>query len=70
MFAKGRVARRGELGFDRFAAWCSESKGNLASTTSVKFTAVQYYHREKAQVEIIATCPLIRCAPKGIASFT
>ena len=50
-----------------FAAWCFESKENLASTISRKFTAVQYYHRVEAQVEIIATSPLIRCALKGIA---
>ena len=50
-----------------FAAWCLESKGNLASTASGKFAAVQLYHRVEAQVEIIATSPLIRCALKGIA---
>ena len=50
-----------------FAAWCLESKGNLASTISGKIAAVQYYHRVEAQVEIIATSPLLRCALKGIA---
>ena len=40
-----------------------------ASTISGKIAAVQYYHRVKAQVEIIATSPLIRCALKGIARF-
>ena len=50
-----------------FAAWCFESKGNLASTISGKIAAVQYYDRVEAQVEIIATSPLIRCALKGIA---
>ena len=51
------------------AAWCFESKGNLASTihASGKIAAMQYYHRVEAQVEIIATSPLIRCALKGIA---
>ena len=28
-----------------FAAWCFQSKGNLASTISGKFAAVQYFHR-------------------------
>ena len=50
-----------------FAAWCLESKENLASTISGKIAAVQYYHRVEAQVEIIATSPLLRCALKGIA---
>ena len=50
-----------------FAARCFESKGNLAGTISRKFAAVQYYHRVEAQVEIIATSPLVRCALKGIA---
>ena len=50
-----------------FAAWCVESKENLASTISGNFAAVQKYHRVEAQVEIIATSPLIRCALKGIA---
>ena len=67
MFAKGHVARRDELGFDRFAAWCLESKGNLASPISGKVAAVQCYHRVEAQVETIATSLLIRCALKGIA---
>ena len=48
-----------------FAAWCLESKGNLASTISGKIAAVQYYHRVEVQVEIIATYPLLRCALKG-----
>ena len=50
-----------------FAAWCLKSKGNLAIIISGKFAAVQYYHRVEAQVEIIATSPLIRCALKGVA---
>ena len=50
-----------------FAAWYLESKGNLASTVSGKFAAVQLYHRVEAQAQIIATSPLIRCALKGIA---
>ena len=50
-----------------FAAWCFESKGNLASTISGKTAAVQYYPRVQAQVEIIATSPLIRCTLMGIA---
>ena len=50
-----------------FATWCLESKGNLASTVSRKIAAVQYCHRGEAQIEIIATSPLIRCALKGIA---
>ena len=52
-----------------FAAWCFESKGNLGSTLSGKIAAVQYYQRAEAQVEIIATSPLIRCALKSIARF-
>ena len=50
-----------------FAAWCFESKGNLGSTLSGNIAAVQYYHGVEAQVEIIATSTLIRCALKGIA---
>ena len=50
-----------------FAAWCFESKGNLASTISGTIAAVQYYHRVEAQADVIATSPLIRCALKGIA---
>ena len=51
-----------------FAAWCFESKENLASIISGKFAAVQYYHRVEAQVvEITATSSLIRCALKDIA---
>ena len=49
-----------------FAAWCFESKGNLASTVSAKIAVVQYNHRVEAQVEIITISPLIRCALKGI----
>ena len=49
-----------------FATWCFESKGNLASTISGKIAAVQYYHRVEAQIEIIATSTLTRCALKGI----
>ena len=37
-----------------FAAWCLESKGNLASTISGKIAAVQYYHRVEAQVMLVA----------------
>ena len=51
-----------------FAAWCFDSKGNLASTISGKYAAVQYYHRVEAQAEIILTSPLIRCALKGTAT--
>ena len=50
-----------------FAAWCFESKGNLASTISGTIAAVQYIHRVEAQVDIITTSPLIRCALKGNA---
>ena len=50
-----------------FAAWCLESKINLASTISGKITAVQYYHRVDAHVGIIATSPFIRCALEGLA---
>ena len=52
-----------------FAAWCFESKENLGSTLSGKIASVQYYHRGQAQVEIIATSPLIKCTLKGIARF-
>lgn len=50
-----------------FAAWCFQSKGNLASTISGKFAAVQYFHRTEMQVEIATTSPLIKCALRGIA---
>ena len=50
-----------------FAAWCFQSKGNLASTISGKFAAVQYFHRMEMQVEIATTSPLIKCALRGIA---
>ena len=64
-----RDASPGEMSWAliNFAAWCFESKENLASTISGKYAAVQYYHRVEAQVEIISTSPLIRCALKGVA---
>lgn len=34
-----------------FAAWCSESHGNLASTISGKFAAFQYFHRVAPKAE-------------------
>ena len=48
-----------------FAAWCYESGGNQASTISVKFAVMQYFHIKEAQIEIDMASSLINCAFEG-----
>ena len=49
------------------ASWCCEAEGNLAGTISGKLTAVQYFHRLEAGVELPTTAPVLKSALKGIA---
>ena len=50
-----------------FAAWCLQSKRNLASTLSWKFASVQYFHRTEVQAEVDTTSPMIKSTLRGIA---
>ena len=43
------------------------SEGNLAYTISVKFAAVQYFHRLRVGMELPVTAPVVQCALRGIA---
>ena len=50
-----------------YAWWSCEAEGNLAGTISGKLTAVQYFHRLEAGVELPTTAPVLKSALKGIA---
>ena len=49
------------------ALWCCKAESNLAGTISGKLTAVQYFHRLEAGVELPTTAPVLKSALKGIA---
>ena len=55
------------MGLIEDASWSCEAEGNLAGTISGKLTAVQYFHRLEAGVELPTTAPVLKSALIGIA---
>ena len=51
-----------------FAAWCCSSERNQVGTISGKLTAVQFFHRRGAGLELPTSSSLIKRALRGMAN--
>lgn len=51
-----------------FAAWCCSSERNQVGTISGKLTAVQFFHRRDAGIELPISSSLIKRALRGMAN--